>query len=543
MDKKMTEKDLTEYSKETIISMYISLQEITESLKKTSEMQQEQMVTLNKKIDLLIEQVALRNQRLYGRSSEKLPMEGQLELCFNEAEVTIDASDEIPEPLFEEVYVSKRKKAKGKRDADLKDLPVKVIYHEMDTEKLKSIFGDKWRRLPDEVYKRLAFHPATFEVEEHHVAVYCGSDNQTIVRAPRDKSLLRNSVVTPSLQAAIYNSKYVNALPLYRLEQEFKRHDVNISRQNMASWTIQCSERYLSLLYDRMHKELLSCPVIQADETPVEVSKDGRSAGSKSYMWVYRTGKLYNEKPIVLYEYQQTKKFEHPKNFLRDFSGILVTDGYEVYHSLERNRENLVVAGCWSHARRRFAEVVKTQGVENAKGTIAYEALRQIAAIYKLDNALDKLSFEERKQQRSLTVKPLVEAYFAWVKAHINEFPEKSATRVGMNYCLNQERYLKVFLDHGDIPLDNNATESVIRGFCIGKKNWRLIDTIHGAKASAIAYSIAETAKANNLKPYFYFKHLLTEISKHEDESDLTFLDDLLPWSKNLPDNCLKQLT
>jgi len=539
----MTEKDLTEYSKETIISMYISLQEITESLKKTSEMQQEQMVTLNKKIDLLIEQVALRNQRLYGRSSEKLPMEGQLELCFNEAEVTIDASDEIPEPLFEEVYVSKRKKAKGKRDADLKDLPVKVIYHEMDTEKLKSIFGDKWRRLPDEVYKRLAFHPATFEVEEHHVAVYCGSDNQTIVRAPRDKSLLRNSVVTPSLQAAIYNSKYVNALPLYRLEQEFKRHDVNISRQNMASWTIQCSERYLSLLYDRMHKELLSCPVIQADETPVEVSKDGRSAGSKSYMWVYRTGKLYNEKPIVLYEYQQTKKFEHPKNFLRDFSGILVTDGYEVYHSLERNRENLVVAGCWSHARRRFAEVVKTQGVENAKGTIAYEALRQIAAIYKLDNALDKLSFEERKQQRSLTVKPLVEAYFAWVKAHINEFPEKSATRVGMNYCLNQEKYLKVFLDHGDIPLDNNATESVIRGFCIGKKNWRLIDTIHGAKASAIAYSIAETAKANNLKPYFYFKHLLTEISKHEDESDLTFLDDLLPWSKNLPDNCLKQLT
>jgi transposase len=543
MDKKMTEKDLTEYSKETIISMYISLQEITESLKKTSEMQQEQMVALNKKIDLLIEQVALGNQRLYGRSSEKLPIEGQMELCFNEAEVTIDASEDVTEPLFEEVYVSKRKKAKGKRDADLKDLPVKVIYHEMDSDQLKSIFGDKWRRLPDEVYKRLAFHPATFEVEEHHIAVYCGCDNQTIVRAPRDKSLLRNSVVTPSLQAAIYNSKYVNALPLYRLEQEFKRHDVNISRQNMASWTIQYSERYLSLLYDRMHKELLSCPVIQADETPVEVSKDGRTAGSKSYMWVYRTGKLYNEKPIVLYEYQQTKKFDHPKNFLRDFSGILVTDGYEVYHSLERNRENLVVAGCWSHARRRFAEVVITQGIEKSKGTLAYEALRQIAAIYKLDNALDKLGFEDRKKQRRLTVKPLVEAYFAWIKAHINEMPEKSATRVGMNYCLNQERYLKVFLDHGDIPLDNNATESVIRGFCIGKKNWRLIDTIHGAKASAIAYSIAETAKANNLKPYFYFKHLLVEISKHEDQSDLSFLDNLLPWSKSLPENCLKKTT
>ena len=539
----MTEKDLTEYSKETIISMYISLQEITESLRKTSEMQQEQMVALNKKIDLLIEQVALGNQRLYGRSSEKLPIEGQMELCFNEAEVTIDDADEVIEPLFEEVYISKRKKAKGKRDADLKDLPVRVIYHEMDIEQLRAKFGDKWRRLPDEVYKRLAFHPATFEVEEHHVAVYCGSDNQTIVRAPRDKSLLRNSVVTPSLQAAIYNSKYVNALPLYRLEQEFKRHDVNISRQNMASWTIQCSERYLSLLYDRMHKELLNCPVIQADETPVEVSKDGRTAGSKSFMWVYRTGKLYNEKPIVLYEYQQTRKIEHPKNFLRDYSGVLVTDGYQVYHSLERDRDNLIVAGCWSHARRRFAEIVKTQGVEQSKGTLAYEALRQIAAIYKLDNSLDKLGFEDRKNQRRLIVKPLVEAYFAWVKAHIYETPKKSETSKGLAYCINQEKYLKVFLDHGDIPLDNNATESAIRGFCIGKKNWRLIDTIHGAKASAIAYSIAETAKANNLKPYFYFKHLLTEISKHEDESDLSFLDDLLPWSKNLPEVCLKKPT
>jgi len=260
-------------------------------------------------------------------------------------------------------------------------------------------------------------------------------------------------------------------------------------------------------------------------------------------MWVYRTGKLYNEKPIVLYEYQQTRKIEHPKNFLRDYSGVLVTDGYQVYHSLERDRDNLIVAGCWSHARRRFAEIVKTQGVEQSKGTLAYEALRQIAAIYKLDNSLDKLGFEDRKNQRRLIVKPLVEAYFAWVKAHIYETPEKSETSKGLAYCINQEKYLKVFLDHGDIPLDNNATESAIRGFCIGKKNWRLIDTIHGAKASAIAYSIAETAKANNLKPYFYFKHLLTEISKHEDERDLSFLDDLLPWSKNLPEICLKKPT
>ena len=356
MDKKLTEKQLTGYSKETIVTMYMALQEITESLKKTSDMQQERMNVLNEKIDLLLEQVALANQRRFGRSSEKIVLEGQMELCFNEAEVIIDAKESITEPELDEVYLkpAKRKKLKGKREADLKDLPIKVLHHEMSDLELKEIFGEKWRRLPDEVYKRLAFHPATFEVEEHHVAVYCGADNQTIVRAKRDKDLLRNSIVTPSLQAAIYNGKYVNALPLYRLEQEFKRHDMNISRQTMANWTIQCSERYLSLLYDRMHQELLESPVLQADETPVEVSKDGRAAGSKSYMWVYRTGKMHDKAPIVLYEYQRTRKADHPRTFLKDYSGVLVTDGYQVYHTLESERENLTVAGCWSHYPREM---------------------------------------------------------------------------------------------------------------------------------------------------------------------------------------------
>jgi len=545
MERKLTEKQLIDYSKETIVTMYMALQEITESLKKTSDMQQEQMNDLNKKIDLLLEQVALANQRRFGRSSEKIVLEGQMELYFNEAEAIIDANESITEPELDEVYSkpTKRKKQKGKREADLKDLPIKVLHHEMSELELKEIFGDKWRRLPDELYKRLAFHPATFEVEEHHVAVYCGADNQTIVRAKRDKDLLRNSIVTPSLQAAIYNNKYVNALPLYRMEQEFKRHDVNISRQNMANWTIQCSERYLSLLYDRMHHELLESPVLQADETPVEVSKDGRAAGSKSYMWVYRTGKMYDKQPIILYEYQRTRKADHPRAFLKDYAGVLVTDGYQVYHTLESERENLTVAGCWSHARRRFAAVVKAQGEEKAKGTLAYEALKQIAAIYKLDNDLSKSSNEDRVRQRHLIVKPQVEAFFAWAKSQVNEVPEKSETSKGLLYCLNQERYLKVFLDHGDVPLDNNATESVIRGFCIGKHNWHLIDTINGAKASAIAYSIAETAKANNLKPYQYFKHLLSEIPKHEDDKNLSFLEDLLPWSEKLPAECKKQIS
>jgi len=542
MDKKYTEAELIKYDKEVIISIFLSVQQLTENLSLICAEQKVQLEQLNQNMNLILEQLNISNQQKFGRSSEKMVYDGQLEMCFNEAEVTI-LNKFVIEPDMEEVCPKpyKRKKVKGKRDEDLKEIPVIVINHELSEEELKERLGDKWRRLPDEVYKRLAFHPAKFEVEEHHVAVYAGSDNQTIIRGKRPADLLRNSIVTPSLEAAIMNSKYVNAIPLYRLEQEFLRNDVLISRQVMANWTIQCGERYLSLIYDRLHKELYRSRVLQADETPVCVSKDGRPAGSKSYMWVYRTGKMYDAAPIVLYEYQKTRNTSHPREFLKNYSGTVVTDGYQAYHSLEKEREDLKIAGCWSHARRRFANVVKALGKEKAKGTLAYDALKQIAAMYKIEGLLSELSPEERQKQRQLTVKPLVEAFFTWVRQHEIEVLPKSETGKGFTYCLNQEKYLKVFLEDGNVPPDNNAAESSIRGFCIGKHNWHLIDTIDGAKTSAIIYRIAETLKANNLKPYKYFELLLTEIPKHMEDTNLDFLDDLLPWSENLPVECKKQ--
>ena len=130
--------------------------------------------------------------------------------------------------------------------------------------------------------------------------------------------------------------------------------------------------------------------------------------------------------------------------------------------------------------------------------------------------------------------------YFAWIHENRNKVLNKSKTSNGFEYSLNQEEYLRTFLDDPYVPFDNNAAEQAIRPFCIGKKNWVLIDTIRGAQNSAIAYSIAETAKANKLKPYEYFKYLLEEIPKHLDDSDKSFLDDLLPWSEKLPDECRK---
>ncbi len=536
MKNTFSDQELTKYKKDKLISLVLSQQQINEE-------QEKHLRELNAKMDLLLEQLSISTQKRFGRSSEKMEWEDQLVMCFNEAEVTI-SNLYVIEPTFEEITPKayKRKKVKGKREEDLKNLPVKVIEHMLTNEELQATFGDKWRRLPDEVYKRLNFHPATFEVEEHHVGVYCGRDNQTIIKADRPVDLLRGSIVTPSLEAAILNSKYVNAVPLYRLEQEFARQDMKISRQVMANWTIKCAERYFSLLYDRLQNELLSHDLLQADETPVLVSKDGRPAGSKSYMWVYRTGKMHKASPIILYDYQRTRNSSHPKEFLKGFGGTLVTDGYQVYHKLAKDDPNIVIAGCWSHGRRNFANIVKALGKEKSKGTLAEDALKQISLIYNVDNNLLELTSEERLHRRKLLVMPLVDAFFAWIKSKQNEVPAQSETGKGFTYCLNQEKYLRTFLEYPDVPLDNNATESAIRGFCIGKKNWVLIDTIEGAKASAIIYSIAETAKANNLKPYQYFKYLLEEIPKHMEDKDLLFLENLLPWSENLPSECKKTI-
>ena len=375
-----------------------------------------------------------------------------------------------------------------------------------------------------------------------------GGHQDEFLRGDRPKDLLRNSILTPSLGAAIMNAKYVNSLPLYRIEQEFQRNGVNISRQTMANWVIRCSERYLSPLYDYLRTKLLEYHVNQADETPVEAIHDGRSAGSKSYMWVHRSGEMYTDRPIVLYEYQKTRNSGHPLEFYKDFQGILVTDGLEQYHKVGRELAGVINANCWVHARRDYADAVKAMGKSNpeaVKQSTAYQALARIGTIYKLEDTLKEMSCAERLKERKVSIKPLVEEYFKRVKERLADTscPLKGKTTEGLRYSVNQEKYLKVFLADGEVPMDNSASERSIRTFCVGKKNWVLINSIRGAQASAIVYSISETAKLNDLNPYSYFKYLLEEMPRYMDEKgniQTSNLEALLPWSERLPAKCHK---
>lgn len=557
----LSEEQLVKLNKKDVLQLLLESMAQEKELRSQLAVLTDELKRTNQQMQVILEKWNLAQANRFGRSSEKMGYDTgtcqQLELavmyaeCFNEAEATVN---ETPpdEPDMEEVTVTahKRKKHAGKREEDLKDLPhAEPVISTLTEEELLEQLGPGYRQLKDEVYQRLEFHPSSFEVKEYHICVYVSADGKKFAKAKRPQAdLFRNSIATPSLLAGILNYKYVNALPVHRLAQDFKRSEVNISPQVMCNWVIKSSEIYFSLVYDWMKDVLLKQPVVQADETTLKVNRDGRKAGSSSYMWVYITGEHDDSgKKIVLYDYCRTRSTEHLREFLSSYKGILVSDGYQSYHTFSEE-QSLTSAGCWTHCRRRFVNAIKAAKKdlpeEALKNSIAYQALARISAIYKLDGSWKERTSEYRMEHRQRILKPLVDEYFDWVKEQIktcNVLP-KSETGEGLSYSINQEKYLRAFLDNGDIPIDNSACERAIRPFCVGRKNWNVIDTVEGAQASAIVYSIAETAKANNLKPYQYFEYLLTELPERiSRKKDSTFsLDDLMPWSPKLPMSCRK---
>ena len=540
MAKKYTEDQLNTLDKSFLVQMYLNLQEQLESLTKETH-------ELNEKMQLMMEQLILNKQARFGRSSEKMTDAGQIcfkevdgnILFFNEAEAISNMA--IPELEDLEVKPTRGVKPAGRKEGHISGLPVNRIDHYLSAGQLTLEFGEEgWKQLPDAVMKHYRFVPAKVEVDEHHIGVYASKKDNRVVKAPHPSSLLRGSLVSASLGAAIMNAKYVNGIPLHRMEKEFERYGLTIDRRNMANWMIRLSEEYLGVLYDRLHEKLYDFHVIQADETPVLVKRDGRDAGAKSYMWVYRSGFMNKEQQIILYDYQKTRSGEHPRKFIKDYKGICVTDGYQVYHTVEKRMDDLTIAGCWVHCRRGFDDAMQTIAKEHQKESISYLIMKQIQAIYREEGKLKDLSARERRMQRQVVVKPLVDALFAYLKQNEPLIERKGTLRAAFTYALNQEKYLRVFLSDGEVPIDNNASERAIRGFCIGRKNWQMIDTINGAKSSAIIYSIAETAKANYLKPYDYFEYLLTEIPKHMADQNRLFIEELLPWSPKLPESIRK---
>jgi len=481
-------------------------------------------------IAYLTDQFRLAQHKQYGKSSEGYPGQGEL---FNEAEELAAETDAEEAAETEQISYERKKPV---RKALPKDLPREVIVHDIAQEdKQCNDCGHELHKMGEDKSEKLEFIPAQVKVVEHIRPKYsCRQCEQNatqteIKQAPVPASPIPKSFATPSLLSQIITSKYQYGLPLYRQESMFKQYGIALSRQTMSSWLLKCAN-LLKPLYDKLHKTLLQQSVIQADETTLKVIESDKA---KCYMWLYCTGtdspeNNHTDMPnIVLYDFHESRASQCAIDFLDGYAGYLQVDGYQAYASTEA-----ILSGCWAHARRKFKEADIVQGKGKPKAGKATWAMAHIQKLYRIEALIKDKTPEEKQTYRAEHATPLLEEYKKWLDKSIQHVPPKSALGKALAYNLNQWPKLIRYVDDGRLNIDNNRAERAIKPFVIGRKNWLFSNTVSGAHASSILYSIIETAKANGLIPFNYLHHILEALSHDVDEGKL---EALLPWNASLP--------
>lgn len=538
-----TEEQLNNMDRNNITTLMLAMQKHQQEQEKQIQLLKEKTKELEFLNALLSDRLTLAQHKQFGASSEKYA-DGYTQLnLFNEAEQ--DADPDAAEPEIEEIHPSsyKRKKRSGKKEEDLSafDTTEVIEYKLSGMDRYCPNCNTKYKVVTKETVKRLKFVPARFEVVEENTYVYSCPKCGAMKRPEKEPSLLKGSIATPSLVAGIMNAKYVNGMPLARQKREFARYDLNLSTKTMANWIILCAERYLNPLYELMKEEFLRSRYVHGDETRVQVIDEPEQKGStQNWMWVYLTDEYSGSPRIVLFQYERTRAGYHPVNFLGEqFHGYFTCDGYQAYHSLS---ERVTVTGCMAHARRRFNEALtilkKDFTKEQLKETTAYQAMERIGMLYKIEEMLHAKTPEERYKERQKQSKPLLEAFFEWLHTLENAVDRSSKIGEAVLYALNQENYLKRYLEDGHLSIDNLAAERALKNFAIGRRNWLFAKSIRGAQASATVYSIMETALLNGLKPYNYLTYVLEEMKNLGAFPVKEKMMELLPWSSSIPDDC-----
>ena len=494
-----------------------------------------QLAETQAKLNWYQEQHRLSQHIRFGSSSERTHPD-QLILLFNEVEQT--AKPLIPEPELETLTLTRSKKS-GKRKQQLDSLPVETVRYTLEeTDKICNCCSGPLHLMSTEVRKELKVIPAQVKVVEHIRDVFgcrkCereGTDTP-IVTAPMPVPAFPYSLASPSAVAHIMSQKYSEGMPLYRQEKQWARFGIELSRQNMSNWVLYGVDRWLNHVYNRMHEYLLQSDIIMADETPLQVlNEPDRPAQTNSYMWLYRTGR--EGPPIVLFEYKPTRAGANPESFLAGFRGYLQVDGYSGY-----NKVLATLVGCWAHAKRKFdVALKKLPDSAQASRNLAKEGLDFCNRLYQIDRKLKNSTAEERYENRREECPPVMDAFLAWLEYNKNTVVPKSGTGEAITYCLNQWAKLNNYLKDGRLEIDNNRSERSIKPFVIGRKAWLFSNTPKGAEASAVVYSIVETAKENKLNPFFYLTYLFEKLP-NIDTNDKSGLDNLLPWSEAIPADC-----
>ncbi|MCX7923040.1 MAG: IS66 family transposase [Clostridia bacterium] len=355
-----------------------------------------------------------------------------------------------------------------------------------------------------------------------------------IEKAETPVSLMNHSLASATTVAHVMYQKYVNGMPLYRQEKDWEQLGFSLSRATMSTWIIRCSQDWLAPVVESLKKELLKRDIIHCDETPVQVLKEpGKSPQTKSYMWLYRTG-MDEKPPIVLYDYQPSREGKNAADYLKGFHGFLHSDGYSGYEKVE----DVIRCCCWAHIRRYFVDAIpdlKNKDAPKSNAEIGRDYCNQL---FEIERTLSDLPPEKRKEERLRLEKPVLEAFWSWLK---NLSPMGgSALAKAKTYTLNQKPYMENYLLDGRCSVSNNIAENSIRPFTVGRKNWLFSDTPNGAEASAIVYSLVETAKSNNLNVYTYLNYLLLYMPGLDYKNHPEFMDDIMPWSERVQQECRK---
>ena len=493
-------------------------------------------------------QNTLKSNEIFGRQTEKTA--ALLKASPGEAEDPL-SEDAYPDgesqsltaasnPKQPEKAHKRGKRRKGKRAKDFSALPRRIRY-EYDEAEIDRIYGkSSWTLIGWHETARKGYIPAIVYADITCTPVLAVGPGKDLACIPPRCTALPGSDATHALLAGVFSNKFSMHLPLNRQEGEFARFGAALSRQTMDNWVLRFSREAFLRVYEWMEKLLKKSSCTQSDETTLLVIRDGRSAGRKSFMWVPITSELSEETPIAVFCYEPDRSTDHLRQFYDDHVGQIICDAYCAYHTFEMERGGaVIVCGCWMHARRRWAESLRIRNVrgmthEQIDALPEAKALRLIGDIYREDQKFKGKSAAERLYGRKTAIRQKVEAYFAFLKEfdlENQELPEK--LRDAVSYSLNQKDYLTRFLNSGNTPIDNGACERRIRPFAVGRGNWLFCTSPKGAEATAIMYTLVETAKLNGANVYYYLKYLLENApSPSMPPLSARAMNDLMPWSE-----------
>jgi len=500
-----------------------------EALKQLILAQQDSLAKKQDRIQLLEEQIILFQHRQFGKSSEKSAQQAEL-FDETESEVNLDAP-EIVASIEDESNVKQIPVAKAKsgRKPLPKSLPRVRVEHDLPEADKLCQCGCQKVCIGEDTSEQLDIIPAVIQVLVNARKKYaCKHCENGVAIAALPKQPIPKSNASPGLLAHIAVAKYQDGLPLYRMETIFKRLKLHLPRNTQANWMIKSSE-LLQPLYNLLNDRLLESRYIHMDETPVQVlNEPGKSAESKSYMWVRRTGD--RENPITLFDYHPNRSATVVSSLLADYKGYLQTDDYASYLKIGAS-EGITHLGCMAHARRKFIDAQKIAPSMKGKVSKADMAVKLIKVLYAIETEIKDKTAAERllvRQQKSV---PQLDKIRAWLDKSLQNTLPKGKAGIAIAYLHKNWEKLTAYSQDGRLNIDNNPVENAIRPFAIGRKNWMFSSSQSGAKASAMLYSVIETAKANGLEPYAYLRTLFTQLPGCETVENY---ESLLPWNVDI---------